>query len=148
MRCFTGNAAFFYYDESMAKGEERLMFPRRLLPRGGYDLARMMFQFTMMTPDARSVAYEISSLAMDAIAGVRGTLPNGREAQFLRLRDRIEQIASDMFERDNLQPVRVFAKNVDFGGALRSTDGPPFAAGASLGGNDCRKRRPIRCRRP
>jgi hypothetical protein len=22
-----------------------------------------------------------------------------------------------MFERDNLQPVRVFAKNVDFGGA-------------------------------
>jgi Protein of unknown function (DUF1488) len=83
----------------------------------GYDLARMMFQFTMRTSDGITVPCEISSLAMDAIAGVRGTLPTGREAQFLRLRDRIEQIASDMFERDNLQQVRVFAKNVDFGGA-------------------------------
>ena len=85
----------------------------------GYDLARMMFQFTMLTPDTSSVACEISSVAMDAIAGVRGTLPTEREAQFLRLRNRIEQIASDMFERDNLQPVRVFTKNVDFGGATR-----------------------------
>ena len=93
-----------------------------LLTRGnvvGYDLARMMFHFTMLTPDTRSVACEISSVAMDAIAGARGTLPTEREAQFLRLRDRIEQLASDMFERDNLQPVRVFAKNVVFGGAPR-----------------------------
>jgi hypothetical protein len=34
MLCFTGNAAFFYYDDSMAKGEERLTFSRRVLPRG------------------------------------------------------------------------------------------------------------------
>jgi hypothetical protein len=46
----------------------------------GYDLARMMFQFTMLTPDAKSVVYEISNVAMDAIAGVRGTLPlNARQ---------------------------------------------------------------------
>ena len=81
----------------------------------GYDLARMMFQFTMLTPDTGSVACEISSVAMDVIAGVRGTLPTGREAQFLRLRDRIERIASDKFDRDNLQPVRIFAKKVGFG---------------------------------
>ena len=82
----------------------------------GYDLARMMFQFTMLTPDAKSVACEISSVAMDAIAGVRGTLPTEREAQFLRLRDRIEKIASDIFDSDNLQPVQVFAKYVGFSG--------------------------------
>ena len=82
----------------------------------GYDLARMMFQFTMLSSDARTVVCEISSVAMDAIAGVRGTLPTEREAQFLRLRDQIERIASDRFDRDNLQPVCVFAKNVSFGG--------------------------------
>jgi hypothetical protein len=82
----------------------------------GYDLARMMFQFTMRTSDRRTVACEISSIAMDSIAGARGTLPTERVAQFLRLRDRIERIASDKFDRDNLQPVRIFAKKVGFGG--------------------------------
>ena len=81
----------------------------------GYDLARMMFQFTMLTPDTGSVACEISSIAMDTIAGVIGTLPTERETQFLRLRDRIERIASDKFDQDNLQPVRIFAKKVGFG---------------------------------
>ena len=80
----------------------------------GYDLARMMFRFTMQTSDRRTVACEISSIAMDSIAGVKGTLPTKREAQFLRLRDRIERIASDKFERDNFEPVRIFAKK--FGG--------------------------------
>jgi len=82
----------------------------------GYDSARMMFQFTMLSSDARTVVCEISSVAMDSIAGVRGILPTEREAQFLRLRDQIERIASDRFDRDNLQPVCVFAKNVSFGG--------------------------------
>jgi hypothetical protein len=80
----------------------------------GYDLVRMMFQFTMLTTDTRPVVCEVSSVAMDSIAGVRGTLPTEREAQFLRLRDRIERIVSDKFDRDNLQPVYVFAKNVSF----------------------------------
>jgi hypothetical protein len=79
----------------------------------GYDLARMMFHFTMLMPDKRPVACEISSVAMDCIAGVRGTLPIEREDQFLALRDRIEQIASDRFDRNNHKPVRVFAKDVD-----------------------------------
>jgi len=86
----------------------------------GYDLARMMFQFTMLSSDARTVLCEISSVAMDSIAGMRGTLPTERAAQFLRLRDQIERIASDRFDRDNLQPVYVFAKNVSFDG--RSPD--------------------------
>ena len=82
----------------------------------GYDSARMMFQFTMLSSDTRTVVCEISSVAMDSIAGTRGALPTEREAQFLRLRDQIERIASDRFDRDNLQPVCVFAKNVSFGG--------------------------------
>ena len=68
----------------------------------GYDLTRMIFRFNMLTSDTKSVVCEISSVAMDAIAGVRGTSPTEREAQFLRLRDRIERIASDKFDRDDL----------------------------------------------
>jgi Protein of unknown function (DUF1488) len=82
----------------------------------GYDLARMMFQFTMLTTDTRTVVCEVSSVAMDSIAGVRGTLPTEREAQFLRLRHRMERIASDKFDSDNFQPIYVFAKNVTFDG--------------------------------
>ena len=82
----------------------------------GYDLVRMMFRFTMQTSDKRTIACEISSIAMDSIAGVKGTFPTEREAQFLMLRDRIERIASDKFDKDNLEPVRIFAKKVGFGG--------------------------------
>ncbi len=82
----------------------------------GYDSARMMFQFTMLSSDTRTAVCEISSVAMDSIAGVRGTLPTKREAQFLTLIDQIERIASDRFDRNNLQLVCVFAKNVSFHG--------------------------------
>jgi hypothetical protein len=50
---------------------------------------------------------------------VKGTLRAEREAQFLRLGDRIEQTASGKFDRDNQQPIFVFAKDVDFGGVPR-----------------------------
>ena len=56
---------------------------------------------------------------MDSIAGVKGTFPTEREAQFLMLKDRIERIASDKFDKDNLEPVRIFAKKVGFGGRSR-----------------------------
>jgi hypothetical protein len=51
----------------------------------GYDPARMSFQFIMMTPIGKPVACEVSSIAMDLLAGVKGTLPSGRERQFLKL---------------------------------------------------------------
>ena len=35
---------------------------------------------------------------MDDVAGGKGTLPADREAQFLRLRERIEHIASTIFD--------------------------------------------------
>src|SRR5246127_1127798 len=38
----------------------------------GYDPTRMSFQFIMMTPMGKPVACEVSSIAMDLLAGVKG----------------------------------------------------------------------------
>jgi Protein of unknown function (DUF1488) len=62
-----------------------------------------------------TVPYEISSAAMDELAGKRGTLPAEREAQFLHLRETIERIASDNFDREPVvrgAVVRIFAKQI------------------------------------
>jgi hypothetical protein len=63
----------------------------------GYDASRMRFEFTMIDK-ANIVNCEISSTAMDQLAGAKGAKPSEREAQFLQLRDRIERIASDLFD--------------------------------------------------
>jgi Protein of unknown function (DUF1488) len=80
----------------------------------GYDTDRMMFEFTMMTRDARVLTCEISSVAMDHLDHRRGTLPQEREAQFVRLRDGIEKIASDIFNEKALEAavVRIFVKHL------------------------------------
>lgn len=64
----------------------------------GYDASRMTFEFKMMDDKVHVVDCEISSGAMDQLARTRGTLPVERETQFLHLRDRIERIASDVFD--------------------------------------------------
>ena len=83
----------------------------------GYDANRMTFEFTMMTRDARVVTCEISSVAMDHLDHRRGTLPPEREAQFIRLRDAIEKIASHIFNERALQGavVRIFVKHLPDG---------------------------------
>jgi uncharacterized protein DUF1488 len=58
---------------------------------------------------------EISSTAMDDLAGEKGVRPNEREAQFMRLRDTIEQIASDIFDlgrMSSIETIRIFSKHV------------------------------------
>jgi Protein of unknown function (DUF1488) len=80
----------------------------------GYDASRMAFEFTMMH-EQRIVDCEISSTAMDDLAGEKGVRPNEREAQFRRLRDTIERVASDIFGQRNMSPVetiRIFSKHV------------------------------------
>jgi hypothetical protein len=80
----------------------------------GYDVDRMAFKF-MMLNKVETVECEISSVAMDDLAGKRGTLPAEREAQFMRLREVIERIASDKFDSDTIvrgAVVRIFAKHV------------------------------------
>jgi hypothetical protein len=75
----------------------------------------MSFQFIITTRDGKAVPYEVSSAALDLLTGVRGTSPPERECQFLKLRDQIERAASEIFDKDNLAAVRVFAKHFSVG---------------------------------
>jgi hypothetical protein len=80
----------------------------------GYDASRMTFGFTMMH-DASIIDCEISSTALDDLSGEKGVRPSEREAQFRRLRDAIERVASDTFERGGVCPgdtMRIFSKHV------------------------------------
>ena len=81
----------------------------------GYDSARMTFRFTMTGPNASIVRCEVSGVAMDLLEGIRGTPPAERETQFLKLRDQIERVASDIFDQTHVARVRVFAKHFSLG---------------------------------
>jgi Protein of unknown function (DUF1488) len=80
----------------------------------GYDAGRMMFAFIMMNDGAKIVDCEISSAAMDQLAGNKGTPPAGRERQFLHLREGIERIASGLFDDMPLPggKIRIFYHHV------------------------------------
>jgi hypothetical protein len=74
----------------------------------------MAFLFTMMHGTG-SVECEVSSAALDDLDAMKGTRPDEREAQFLRLRDVIERVASSVFERQGKrhgERVRIFSKHV------------------------------------
>jgi hypothetical protein len=80
----------------------------------GYDSERMAFKFTMLNGD-ETVEWQISGAAMDDVAGCKGTLPADREAQFLRLRDQIEHIASTIFDEGTVLKgavLRIFSKDI------------------------------------
>ena len=78
----------------------------------GYDTRLMMFNFTMLTSDARTIDCSISSSAMERLAGTDRYLRPEREALFSELRDTIEQIASETFDRENVVQIRIFAKDI------------------------------------
>ncbi len=74
----------------------------------------MAFLFTMMH-GAKMVDCEISSSALDDLDGVKGTWPDEREAQFMRLREVVERVASYLFKRQGKSTagrVRIFSKHV------------------------------------
>jgi hypothetical protein len=82
----------------------------------GYDEQRMIFAFTMLNKTTETITCEISSSAMDELAGKRGTLPIEREAQFFRFREAIERIASHNFDEGSVtHEVQVFAKHIKNG---------------------------------
>ena len=58
----------------------------------GYDYDRMIVRFTLLDDDV-VVPCSISTSAMDELENCRGTNASQREAQFMRLRMRIEQQA-------------------------------------------------------
>ncbi|MGY4479094.1 DUF1488 family protein [Bradyrhizobium sp. USDA 3364] len=81
---------------------------------GGYDSERLAFGFTMMNGD-QEVECQISDAAMDELAGTRGTASMARQAQFIALRDAVEQIASDIYDSGPMVKgvtVRIFTKHI------------------------------------
>ena len=89
----------------------------------GYDVRRMMFDFTMLTPDAKTVGCSISGSAMDRLIGRSGCLPDERGEQFSELRAKIEEIASDVFDRENPSHVYIFSKHVEVAIGTRGRGG-------------------------
>jgi uncharacterized protein DUF1488 len=80
----------------------------------GHDNERLAFRFTMLNA-ADTVECQISDAAMDELAGTRGTESMARQAQFLTLRDVVEGIASDIFDRVPVvkgRVIRIFSKHI------------------------------------
>jgi hypothetical protein len=71
----------------------------------GYDNNRMSFEFTMTDAKGKMFHCKISSTAMDELAGFKGTRPSEREAQFIKYRDDIERIASDLLDKGEPGPI-------------------------------------------
>jgi hypothetical protein len=80
----------------------------------GHDNERLAFRFTMLNA-ADTVECQISDAALDELEGVKGTENIARQAQFLALRDAVERIASEIFDKGPCvkgQIVRIFTKHV------------------------------------
>jgi hypothetical protein len=83
----------------------------------------MMFDFTMLTPDAKTVGCSISGSAMDRLIGRSGCLPNERAALFSELRGKIEQIASNIYDLESPSHVYIFSKHVEIFIGIRGRGG-------------------------
>lgn len=80
----------------------------------GHDNERFAFRFTMLN-DGVAVECQISDAAMDELGDAKGTESIARQAQFLALRDAVERIASNVFDKGPCfkgQIVRIFTKHV------------------------------------
>lgn len=83
----------------------------------GHDQERLVFKFTMLN-EGKVVSCQISDAAMDELGGTIGTERVARPAQFLSLREAIEEIASSLFARAlsvDGYVVRIFTKQVKQG---------------------------------
>ena len=80
----------------------------------GHDEERLAFRFSMLNED-RVVLCQISDAALDELAGMKGTENIARTAQFLSLRETIEQTASRLFDERPALPgsvVRIFSRHI------------------------------------
>ena len=82
---------------------------------GGYEFDRMVFLFSMTDGD-KDVPCAVITSAMDDMEHVARTRAEAREAQFLRLRDPIEQCASRKFLARELEgtPPGIILRSIDF----------------------------------
>lgn len=80
----------------------------------GYDFDRMVVKFTMLDR-GKVVLCAISTAAMDDLEGKRNVKPEERVAQFVRLREVIEERASRKFFEEQVQADRpVVLRSNDF----------------------------------
>jgi Protein of unknown function (DUF1488) len=81
----------------------------------GFEHDRMVMLFSMMDGDAE-ISCAISSSAMDDLERGVKSKPDQRDAQFLRLRDRIEQRAARKFEAREFEgaPPGIILRSLDF----------------------------------
>ena len=101
-----------------AAGEGQARCSPMTLERGsikGFEHDRMVMLFSMMNGGAE-VSCAISSSAMDDLERGVKAKPDQRDAQFLRLRDRIEQCASRKFEAREFEgtPPGIILRSLDF----------------------------------
>jgi len=84
---------------------------------GGYEFGRMVFLFSMTDGD-KDLPCAISAAAMDDLEDIARTKPDQRKAQFLRLRDRIEECASRKFLAREFEgsPPGIILRSIDFQG--------------------------------
>jgi len=88
-----------------------------------------------MLNDADTVECQISDAALDELGGVKGTESIARQAQFLALRDAVEGVASDMFDRVPVikgRVIRIFTKHIQ---KLPPSPADPIATGSELDAN-------------
>jgi len=97
----------------------------------GHDNERLAFRFTMLNGGV-TVECQISDAGFGELGGGKGPESIARQAQFVALRDAVEGIASDLFDR--VPPVkgrviRIFTKHIQ---KFPSSPADPIATGSEL----------------
>jgi hypothetical protein len=82
---------------------------------GGYEFNRMVVLFSMVDGE-REIPCAVSTSAMDELERPTTTKPDQREAQFIRLRDRIEERAACKYLAMELEgtPPGIILRSLDF----------------------------------
>jgi hypothetical protein len=82
---------------------------------GGYEFDRMVVLFSMID-EQREIPCAISTSAMDDLEKLERTKPDQREAQFMRLRDRIERRVAQKFAAREFEgtPPGIILRSLDF----------------------------------
>lgn len=81
-----------------------------------YDFNRMVVLFTMVNEKKEEVSCAISTEAMDFIEGTKSIKPAQREAQYLRLRSKIDAYAEKKLLAVELEgnPPGIVLRSIDF----------------------------------
>ena len=81
----------------------------------GYEFDRMVVLFSMLDGQ-REIPCAVSTSAMDRLEGLARSEPNEREAQFMRLRDQIEERADIKFLAREFEgsPSGIILRGIDF----------------------------------